>query len=159
MKQIKEETENFRKFRQEKEKEVTQLKAKVTNSLNYQIIQLSYFIVNNLCKYSSVKYILFIDQDRRRQAEFIKLERQHERQQAVLRRKAEQAAAANKRLKEALAKQQNVAEERAKAQERQAGTMQERIKVQPVPYDLCKRYPAKLQRNVSHIYCAGILTI
>ncbi len=29
MKQIKEETENFRKFRQEKEKEVTQLKAKV----------------------------------------------------------------------------------------------------------------------------------
>ncbi len=29
MKQIKEETENFRKFRQQKEKEVTQLKAKV----------------------------------------------------------------------------------------------------------------------------------
>ena len=77
----------------------------------------------------------------------------------MLRRKAEQAAAANKRLKEALAKQQNVAEERAKAQERQAGTMQERIKVQPVHYDFCKRYHAKLQRNVSHIYCAGILTI
>ena len=48
----------------------------------------------------------------------------------MLRRKAEQAAAANKRLKEALAKQQNVAEERAKSQERQAGTMQERMKVQ-----------------------------
>ena len=68
-------------------------------------------------------------QDRRRQAEFTKMERQNERQQAVLRRKAEQAAAANKRLKEALAKQQSVAEERAKAQERQAGTMQERIRV------------------------------
>ncbi len=94
MKQIKEETEHFRKFKQQKEKEVTQLKAI----------------------------------DRRRQAEFVKMERQHERHQAVLRRKAEHAAAANKRLKEALAKQQNVAEDRAKAQERQAGTMQERIK-------------------------------
>ncbi len=68
-------------------------------------------------------------QDRRRQVEFVKMERQHERQQAVLRRKAEHAAAANKRLKEALAKQQSAADERAKALERQAGTMQERIKV------------------------------
>ena len=58
------------------------------------------------------------------------MERQHERQQAVLRRKAEQAAAANKRLKDALTKQQTAAEDRAKAQERQAGgTMAERMKV------------------------------
>ncbi len=69
-------------------------------------------------------------QDRKRQVEFLKMERQHERQQVVLRRKAEQAAAANKRLKDALTKQQTAAEDRAKAQERQAGgTMAERMKV------------------------------
>lgn len=46
-----------------------------------------------------------------------KLQRQHQNQQAVLKRKAEEAAAANNRLKEVLMKQKNVADDRNKKQE------------------------------------------
>lgn len=45
------------------------------------------------------------------------MERQSERQQSVLRRKAEEAAAANRRLKEALGKQKLAQEERLRKQE------------------------------------------
>lgn len=46
-----------------------------------------------------------------------KLERQHINQQAVLRRKAMEAAAANNRLKEVLLRQRMVADDRQKKQE------------------------------------------
>ena len=39
-------------------------------------------------------------QGQKRQAEMVRMERQHQNQQAVLRRKAEEASAANNRLKE-----------------------------------------------------------
>ena len=39
-------------------------------------------------------------QDRKRQVQLVKLERQHTKQETVLRRKMENAVAANKRLKE-----------------------------------------------------------
>ncbi|XP_033098919.1 chromosome-associated kinesin KIF4-like [Anneissia japonica] len=57
-------------------------------------------------------------QDRKRQCEYAKLERVHTKQQHVLRRKMEEAAAANKRLKEAMQKQKAAAESRGRFDER-----------------------------------------
>ncbi|XP_016068397.1 PREDICTED: chromosome-associated kinesin KIF4A-like [Miniopterus natalensis] len=51
-------------------------------------------------------------QNRKRQYELLKLERSFQRQANVLRRKTEEAAAANKRLKDALQKQREVTEKR-----------------------------------------------
>lgn len=56
-------------------------------------------------------------QERKHQAEMAKMERQSERQQTVLRRKAEEAAAANRRLKEALGRQKQAHDERNRKQE------------------------------------------
>lgn len=56
-------------------------------------------------------------QDRKRLAEIARLERQHVNQQVVLRRKAEEAAAANNRLKDVLQRQKAVSDERMKKQE------------------------------------------
>ncbi|XP_066483409.1 chromosome-associated kinesin KIF4A [Tiliqua scincoides] len=52
------------------------------------------------------------ERDRKRQYELVKLEQDFQKQAAVLRRKAEEAAAANKRLKDALQKQREVADKR-----------------------------------------------
>ncbi|XP_058039809.1 chromosome-associated kinesin KIF4A [Ahaetulla prasina] len=78
IREMKEDAEKFRQWKQQKDKEVIQLKA----------------------------------QDRKRQYELVKLEQDFQKQASVLRRKAEEAAAANKRLKEALQKQQQVAAKR-----------------------------------------------
>ncbi|XP_070810072.1 chromosome-associated kinesin KIF4A [Pituophis catenifer annectens] len=78
IREMKEDAEKFRQWKQQKDKEVIQLKA----------------------------------QDRKRQYELVKLEQDFQKQATVLRRKAEEAAAANKRLKEALQKQQQVAAKR-----------------------------------------------
>ncbi|XP_066943400.1 chromosome-associated kinesin KIF4A-like [Macrobrachium rosenbergii] len=53
------------------------------------------------------------EQDRRKQYQIIKMERLHSKQQNVLKRKMEEAAAINKRLKDALALQKAGAEKRA----------------------------------------------
>ncbi|KAM6969998.1 kinesin family member 4 [Aplochiton taeniatus] len=52
------------------------------------------------------------EKDRKRQYEMLKLERDFQKQASVLRRKTEEAAAANKRLKDALQKRSEVAEKR-----------------------------------------------
>ncbi|XP_060038819.1 chromosome-associated kinesin KIF4A isoform X2 [Erinaceus europaeus] len=52
------------------------------------------------------------ERDRKRQYELLKLERNFEKQANILRRKTEEAAAANKRLKDALQKQREVADKR-----------------------------------------------
>ncbi|KAL8177149.1 UNVERIFIED_CONTAM: Chromosome-associated kinesin kif4b, partial [Gekko kuhli] len=52
------------------------------------------------------------ERDRKRQYELVKLEQDFQKQASVLRRKAEEAAAANKRLKDALQKQREVADKR-----------------------------------------------
>ncbi|XP_038603909.1 chromosome-associated kinesin KIF4A [Tachyglossus aculeatus] len=84
MRQMKEDAEKFRQWKQQKDKEVIQLK----------------------------------ERDRKRQYELLKLERDFQKQSSVLRRKTEEAAAANKRLKDALQKQQEVAEKRKESQSR-----------------------------------------
>ncbi|XP_028923700.1 chromosome-associated kinesin KIF4A isoform X2 [Ornithorhynchus anatinus] len=84
MRQMKEDAEKFRQWKQQKDKEVIQLK----------------------------------ERDRKRQYELLKLERDFQKQSSVLRRKTEEAAAANKRLKDALQKQQEVAEKRKESQNR-----------------------------------------
>ncbi|XP_063157696.1 chromosome-associated kinesin KIF4A isoform X2 [Candoia aspera] len=84
IRQMKEDAEKFRQWKQQKDKEVIQLKA----------------------------------QDRKRQYELVKLEQDFQKQATVLRRKAEEAAAANKRLKEALQKQQEAAAKRKENQNR-----------------------------------------
>lgn len=79
MKQMKEDADQWRKWRQQKDKEVLQLQQK----------------------------------DRKRQFEIQKLQRENQRTQNVLQRKSEEATAANRRLKEALAKQKQVMEDRS----------------------------------------------
>ncbi|XP_061445755.1 chromosome-associated kinesin KIF4-like [Rhineura floridana] len=78
IRQMKEDSEKFKQWKQQKDKEVIQLKAR----------------------------------DRKRQYELVKLEQDFQKQAAVLRRKAEEAAAANKRLKDALQKQREAADKR-----------------------------------------------
>ncbi|KAG5843203.1 hypothetical protein ANANG_G00148260 [Anguilla anguilla] len=58
------------------------------------------------------------EKDRKRQYEMLKLERDFQKQASVLRRKTEEAAAANKRLKDALMKRNEVAEKRKDTQSR-----------------------------------------
>ncbi|XP_041431177.1 chromosome-associated kinesin KIF4-like [Xenopus laevis] len=82
MRQMKEDAEKFRTWKQQKTKEVIQLKEK----------------------------------DRKRQYELLKLERDFQKQANVLRRKTEEAASANKRLKEALQRQKEVMEKRKDSQ-------------------------------------------
>ncbi|OCT65724.1 hypothetical protein XELAEV_18041964mg [Xenopus laevis] len=82
MRQMKEDAEKFRTWKQQKTKEVIQLKEK----------------------------------DRKRQYELLKLERDFQKQANVLRRKTEEAASANKRLKEALQRQKEAMEKRKDSQ-------------------------------------------
>uniref|UniRef100_A0A6I8SB11 Kinesin family member 4A n=1 Tax=Xenopus tropicalis TaxID=8364 RepID=A0A6I8SB11_XENTR len=84
MRQMKEDAEKFRTWKQQKTKEVIQLKEK----------------------------------DRKRQYELLKLERDFQKQANVLRRKTEEAATANKRLKEALLRQKEAMEKRKDSQNR-----------------------------------------
>ncbi|XP_037543394.1 kinesin family member 4 [Nematolebias whitei] len=78
MKQMRDDSEKFRQWKNKKDREVLQLKEK----------------------------------DRKRQYEMLKLERDFQKQANVLRRKTEEAAAANKRLKDALQKRSEVADKR-----------------------------------------------
>ncbi|ELV11199.1 chromosome-associated kinesin KIF4A [Tupaia chinensis] len=82
MHQMKEDAEKFRHWKQQKDKEVIQLK----------------------------------ERDHKRQYELLKLERNFQKQSNVLRRKTEEAAAANKRLRDALQKQREVADKRKETQ-------------------------------------------
>ncbi|XP_036267335.1 chromosome-associated kinesin KIF4A isoform X2 [Pipistrellus kuhlii] len=94
MRQMKEDAEKFRQWKQQKDKEVIQLK----------------------------------ERDRKRQYELLKLERNFQKQSNVLRRKTEEAAAANKRLKDALQKQREVADKRKENQSREMGGTAARVK-------------------------------
>ncbi|KAG9265937.1 chromosome-associated kinesin KIF4 [Astyanax mexicanus] len=94
MRQMKEDSEKFRLWKQKKDKEVMQLKEK----------------------------------DRKRQYEMLKLERDFQKQANVLRRKTEEAAAANKRLKDALQKRSEVAEKRKDVQSRGMEGVASRVK-------------------------------
>ncbi|XP_069841963.1 chromosome-associated kinesin KIF4A [Dendropsophus ebraccatus] len=82
MRQMKEDAEKFRSFKQQKTKEVIQLK----------------------------------ERDRKRQYELLKLERDFQKQANVLRRKTEEAATSNKRLKEALQRQKEAMDRRKDSQ-------------------------------------------
>ncbi|KFO29757.1 chromosome-associated kinesin KIF4A [Fukomys damarensis] len=94
MHQMKDDAEKFRQWKQQKDKEVIQLK----------------------------------EQDRKRQYELLKLERNFQKQASVLRRKTEEATAANKRLKDALQKQQEVADKRKETQSRGMESTAARVK-------------------------------
>ncbi|XP_051486627.1 chromosome-associated kinesin KIF4A isoform X1 [Apus apus] len=94
MRQMKEDAEKFRQWKQQKDKEVIQLK----------------------------------ERDRKRQYELLKLERDFQKQTNVLRRKTEEAAAANKRLKDALQKRQEAAEKRKETQSRGMEGIAARVK-------------------------------
>ncbi|NWS45258.1 KIF4 protein, partial [Probosciger aterrimus] len=66
--------------------------------------------------------------DRKRQYELLKLERDFQKQANVVRRKTEEAAAANKRLKDALQKQREVADKRKESQNRGMEGVAARVK-------------------------------
>ncbi|XP_065499200.1 chromosome-associated kinesin KIF4A isoform X2 [Caloenas nicobarica] len=68
------------------------------------------------------------ERDRKRQYELLKLERDFQKQANVLRRKTEEAAAANKRLKDALQKQREAAEKRKETQNRGMEGVAARVK-------------------------------
>ncbi|KAM4547128.1 kinesin family member 4 [Fundulus diaphanus] len=84
MRQMREDAEKYRLWKNKKDREVLQLKEK----------------------------------DRKRQYELLKLERDFQKQANILRRKTEEAAAANKRLKDALQKRSEAAEKRKDAHNR-----------------------------------------
>ncbi|NWU94764.1 KIF4 protein, partial [Upupa epops] len=94
MRRMKDDAEKFRQWKQQKDKEVIQLK----------------------------------ERDRKRQYELLKLERDFQKQANVLRRKTEEAAAANKRLKDALQKQQEAADKRKESQSRGMEGVAARVK-------------------------------
>ncbi|NXS74412.1 KIF4 protein, partial [Pandion haliaetus] len=94
MRQMKDDAEKFRQWKQQKDKEVIQLK----------------------------------ERDRKRQYELLKLERDFQKQTNVLRRKTEEAAAANKRLKDALQKQREAADKRKESQNRGMEGVAARVK-------------------------------
>ncbi|XP_065585272.1 chromosome-associated kinesin KIF4A isoform X1 [Cyrtonyx montezumae] len=68
------------------------------------------------------------ERDRKRQYELLKLERDFQKQASVLRRKTEEAAAANKRLKDALQKQREAADKRKESQSRGMEGVAARVK-------------------------------
>ncbi|XP_076777013.1 chromosome-associated kinesin KIF4A-like [Arvicanthis niloticus] len=94
MRQMKEDAEKSRQWKQQKDKEVIQLR----------------------------------EQDRKRRYELVKLERDFQKQSNVLRRKTQEAAAANKRLKDALQKQREVADKRKETQNRGIESTETRVK-------------------------------
>lgn len=94
MRQMKEDAEKSRQWKQQKDKEVIQLR----------------------------------EQDRKRRYELLKLERDFQKQSNVLRRKTEEAAAANKRLKDALQKQRDAADKRKETQNRGLEGTEARVK-------------------------------
>ncbi|XP_068600791.1 kinesin family member 4 [Brachionichthys hirsutus] len=94
MRQMRDDSEKFRDWKNKKDREVLQLKEK----------------------------------DRKRQYEILKLERDFEKQANVLRRKTEEAAAANKRLKDALQKRSEVADKRKDVHNKGVGGAAARIK-------------------------------
>ncbi|XP_016062916.1 PREDICTED: chromosome-associated kinesin KIF4A [Miniopterus natalensis] len=94
VRQMKEDADKFRQWKQQKDKEVIQLK----------------------------------ERERKRQYELLKLERNFQKQSNVLRRKTEEAAAANKRLKDALQKQREVADKRKETQSREMEGTAARVK-------------------------------
>ncbi|NXA05245.1 KIF4 protein, partial [Sapayoa aenigma] len=68
------------------------------------------------------------EKDRKRQYELLKLERDFQKQANVLRRKTEEAAAANKRLKDALQRQREAADKRKESQSRGLEGIAARVK-------------------------------
>ncbi|KAK7915847.1 hypothetical protein WMY93_011608 [Mugilogobius chulae] len=68
------------------------------------------------------------EKDRKRQYELLKLERDFQKQANVLRRKTEEAAAANKRLKDALLKRSEVADKRKDLQSKGIESAAARVK-------------------------------
>ncbi|XP_040598555.1 chromosome-associated kinesin KIF4A-like [Mesocricetus auratus] len=68
------------------------------------------------------------EQDRKRRYELLKLERDFQKQSNVLRRKTEEAAAANKQLKDALQKQREAADKRKETQSRGIEGTEARVK-------------------------------
>ncbi|NXF80256.1 KIF4 protein, partial [Sclerurus mexicanus] len=68
------------------------------------------------------------ERDRKRQYELLKLERDFQKQANVLRRKTEEAAAANKRLKDALQRQREAADKRKESQSRGLEGVAARVK-------------------------------
>uniref|UniRef100_A0A803TD20 Kinesin motor domain-containing protein n=1 Tax=Anolis carolinensis TaxID=28377 RepID=A0A803TD20_ANOCA len=94
IRQMKEDGEKFRQWKQQKDREVIQLK----------------------------------ERDRKRQYELVKMEQDFQKQASVLRRKAEEAATANKRLKIALQKQQEAASKRKETSNRGVEGLAARVK-------------------------------
>lgn len=68
------------------------------------------------------------EKNRKRNFEYVKLERTYDKQKAILRRKTEEAAAANKRLKEALSKREAAAVKRKATEKRTMDTAGPKIR-------------------------------
>nr|XP_022913049.1 chromosome-associated kinesin KIF4A [Onthophagus taurus] len=95
MRKIRQESDRFRTWKLQKERDVLKLK----------------------------------EQDRKRQNQIVKMEMMHTRQQNVLKRKVEEAAAVNKRLKESLAKRKTVADKRQGKNEKIGEWIQQELEV------------------------------
>uniref|UniRef100_UPI00358EC771 chromosome-associated kinesin KIF4-like n=1 Tax=Myxine glutinosa TaxID=7769 RepID=UPI00358EC771 len=139
LKPMKDDSDKFRQWRVQKDHEVNQLKQKVSlcnetlESIDQKFGWLSSYEACFDCEYfSESKIMLEIifqqHQERKRQFEVLKMKRGYEKQAAVLRRKTEEAAAANRRLRDALQRQKEAGEQCKGQQQRSKEGMAARIK-------------------------------
>ncbi|XP_044162366.1 chromosome-associated kinesin KIF4A [Bufo gargarizans] len=111
------------KLRESTEKTVSKLNQEI-QAMKSQRVQLMRQMKEDSEKFRSFKQqktkevIQLKEKDRKRQYELLKLERDFQKQASVLRRKTEEAATANKRLKEALLRQKEAMDKRKDSKNR-----------------------------------------
>lgn len=121
------------KFKESTERTVSKLNQEIREMKN-QRVQLMRQMKEDAEKFRQWKQqkdkevIQLKERDRKRQYELLKLERDFQKQASILRRKTEEAAAANKRLKNALQKQREVVDKRKESQNRGMEGVAARVK-------------------------------
>lgn len=121
------------KFKESTERTVSKLNQEIREMKN-QRVQLMRQMKEDAEKFRQWKQqkdkevIQLKERDRKRQYELLKLERDFQKQANILRRKTEEAAAANKRLKNALQKQREVVDKRKESQNRGMEGVAARVK-------------------------------
>uniref|UniRef100_H2Z1R4 Kinesin-like protein n=1 Tax=Ciona savignyi TaxID=51511 RepID=H2Z1R4_CIOSA len=123
LKNEKKEKEKVKKLKAQGDEKITRLNSEI-HAIKTSRVKLMKQIKEESSKYQQwkkekereVKQLK--EKDRKRQYEIVRLERDYTKQKNVLRRKTEEAAASNRRLKEALGRQQSAAAKRQQPQSR-----------------------------------------
>ncbi|CAK8686594.1 unnamed protein product [Clavelina lepadiformis] len=130
----KKEKEKMSKLKAQSDQKITQLNSDIQSMKSYRV-KLMRQIKEESSKFQTwrkekereVKQLK--EKNRKRQFEIVKLERDFQKQKNVLRRKTEEAAASNRRLKDALSKQKAAAAKRQQSQTKTLDSANTRMKV------------------------------